>query len=738
MKWRAENFEVGLSRLMENQNAGRLRTSGVGAPRPQVGGYLWRVVFLWLLVAGLGVGEVSAKRSEVRKAKIEVNGLGWIRNRDQRLSLERLLGSQRGEVIVSNAIEDGAFLLVSALESEGFLKPAIEIALVLSDGSKEKFQFDTTLVTPLPRDLSATSVAFNVEPGVRYVVNDVRVSGLSAFPVETAHGYLMPGQALFATGPARAYTPGRVRRALNSIQEELVQRGYAEAQARTSEVRLDDKTGNVSLAVEVIEGPRWQVGSLQFTGQENSGVDLDYGGEFIGLPWTPLLQQDLRERVRRSFYREGYPEMSVRLLPKASDAIGGVKTIDVAGTVTHGVKVQVGEVRFEGNERTRESVLRRRVLAKPGDPLDPIQLERSRYRLSRLGVFDSVELRYDPSDGPVRSPVFQLEEGRRREASLLLGYGSYEQVRAGVEFRQFNLFGMAHQSRAEVVQSMKSSRGEYTYTVPELFGERIDGTARVFGLQREERAFLRQEFGVNLSLKRSLPRFNIDATTGYTYQALLSKDNELGTQIEDAENITVASLDFGLTSDQRDSPLRPRHGFRWFTQLEAASRQLGGEADYQRLEAGGAFHTSWGKTRWIHLGLSHGVITTQGAENDRLLPVNKRFFPGGDSSIRGYQLGEAAPRGADGRFIGAKTYLLFNAELEQALTSTWSVVLFGDALGIAAQLEQYPFDEELYTAGLGVRYQTLIGPVRLEYGRNLNPRVDDPRGTLHFSVGFPF
>ncbi|HEX2854509.1 MAG TPA: BamA/TamA family outer membrane protein [Opitutaceae bacterium] len=706
--------------------------------RGVAGGFWWRLIFLGLLVAGPGVGEVSAKRSEVRKAKIEVNGLGWIRNRDQRLSLERLLGSQRGEVIASNAIEDGAFLLVSALEGEGFLKPAVEIALVLGDGAKQRFQFDTTLATPLPRDLSATSVAFNVKPGVRYFVNDVRISGLTAFPVETAHGYLMPGQALFATAPARAYTPGRVRRALSSVQEELVQRGYAEAQVRTSDVQIDDRSGKVSVAVEVVEGPRWEVSSLQFTGGENSGVDLGYGAEFTAVPWTPLFQQDLRERVRRSFYAHGYPEMTVRLIPKAGATVSGVKPVEVTAAITHGEKVQVGQVKFEGNERTREAVLRRRVIAKPGDPLDPIQLERSRYRLSRLGVFDSVELRYDPSDGPVRDPVFQLEEGRRREANLLLGYGSYEQVRVGAEYRQFNLWGMAHQSRAEVVQSMKSSRGEYSYTVPELFGERIDGTARVFGLQRQERAFLRQEFGVNLSLKRPLPWFKIDATTGYTYQALLSKENELGTKIEDAENITVASLDFGLTSDQRDNPLRPRHGFRWFAQLEAASRQLGGEADYQRMEAGAAFHTSWGKTRWIHLGLTHGLITTQGAENDRLLPVNKRFFPGGDSSIRGYQLGEAAPRGADGRFVGAKTYLLFNAELEQALTSTWSVVLFGDALGEAVRLSSYPADEQLYTVGLGVRYQTLIGPVRMEYGRNLNPRIDDPSGTLHFSVGFPF
>lgn len=678
-------------------------------------------------------------KDAVKKAAIAVKGLGWFHDRDQRLSLERLLGDQRGEVIESNAIEDAAFLLLSALQGEGFLKAEIEIEAVLADGGeKRRFVFDTTLTTPLPRPLSARSVTFVVKEGIRYFVSDARISGLNALPVEKARGYFMPGQALFATGEARAYTPGRVRRAAESVQEELQQLGYAEARVRTTDVQVDDRTGQVKVAVEVTEGPRWEVEELRFSGGENLGVALDYAAQFEHRPWTPLWQQDLRERVRHSFYEKGFPEMTVKLTGTPAAEADGKKPVAVVASITSGPQVRVGQVHFEGDTQTREPVLRRRVLAKPGDPLDPVSLERSRYRLSRLGVFSRVDLRYQPPEGEVRDPVFVLKDASRREANLLLGYGSYEQVRAGIEFRQLNLFGLAHQSRMEFVQSFKSSRGEYNYTVPELFGETIDGTARLFGLQRQERSFLRQEFGVTLALKRQLPWFKIDATTGYTYQALRNKDNSLATSSADSTDVTVGSADIGLTSDLRDNPLRPRHGYRWFMQLEAASRQLGGETDYQRLEAGAAFHTQWGNTRWIHLGATHGVITTQGADNDRLLPVNKRFFPGGDGSIRGYPQGAAAPRGADGRFVGAKSYLLLNAELEQALTSNWSAVLFADALGESVQLSRYPADEKLYSVGLGVRYQTLIGPIRLEYGRNLNPRSDDPSGTVHLSVGFPF
>ena len=61
-----------------------------------------------------------------------------------------------------------------------------------------------------------------------------------------------------------------------------------------------------------------------------------------------------------------------------------------------------------------------------------------------------------------------------------------------------------------------------------------------------------------------------------------------------------------------------------------------------------------------------------------------------------------------------------------------------DAVGIARSRSDYPWDEGLYSAGGGIRWRTIIGPARLEYGYNLNRRPHDPAGTLHLSIGFPF
>ena len=681
---------------------------------------------------------LEAGTKEASPAALSVSGMSWLKDHELKVSLERLLGDERGEVLRANAVEDAMFLLMSAVQSEGFLKPAIAVECVDASGTKTKFALDESMTTTVPRTLEARALRFRITPGVRFFVSEVKFTGLHAVKERAARSFFVGDTALLSGKASRAHTPSRLSRALDGLQAELRGLGFAEAEVRTNEVTIDERTGAVVVSVAVTEGARWQVSAVRVEGAEGTGVEANGGRTLVGKPWTDALQQSLAGEVRKTFFAKGYADARVRVTREAGAVKDGRKDVTVIARVEAGELVRLGAVRFEGTEHVRESVLRRRVQAKPDEPLNPLEIDQARFRLARLGVFEKVELRYEPAEGPVRSPVFTVREGRSLETNLLFGYGSYEQARGAVELRQFNLFGRAHQSRLLFVQSMKGARGDYAYTVPEIFGESVDGTAKIFGLQRDELAFQRQEYGANATLSTPVRWLGANATAGYTFQALRNRDNELATRSADDKQVTVASLNAGLTRDRRDNPLRPRRGYRWFTQVEAASRGLGGEAEFQRIELGGSYHTAWGSGRWVHAALTHGVITTWGT-SDRLLPVNKRFFPGGESSIRGYREGEASPRGAGGRFIGAKSYALGNLDIEQALSANWSVVAFGDALATAAELRNYPLaGERLYSAGLGVRYQTLIGPIRVEYGRNLNPRAGDPSGTWQISVGAPF
>jgi outer membrane translocation and assembly module TamA len=139
----------------------------------------------------------------------------------------------------------------------------------------------------------------------------------------------------------------------------------------------------------------------------------------------------------------------------------------------------------------------------------------------------------------------------------------------------------------------------------------------------------------------------------------------------------------------------------------------------------------------MHFGFNHGLVNSLDAPAEDL-PFSRRFFPGGESSVRGYRQGAAAPRNEFGDIIGAQSYVVGNMEFEQGLTETFSIVAFFDGVGFSQTMDEYPAEAFLFSAGLGLRWKTIIGPVRIEYGHNLNPRPRDSAGTFHFSVGFPF
>jgi len=680
----------------------------------------------------------SATSPVLAADELHVNGLGWIGNRKAEQRLKILLGDRTGSDVDASTIEDASLVLTSSLTDEGYLEPVIIAHVVLADGTQSDYPLDAHLERPLPRPLAATSATFEITRGRQFILDEIHFAGLFALPEKSARSFFIGREPLIPLKSARVYSPGRLQRSLGNLELTLHQQGYAEAVVTAAAVEIDRATGKVRADVLVQEGRRWVVDTLDFVIADDSPPPERPAAASLGTPWSSVWRQDATTALRHWYYARGHPDVEINLTTKTAPRADGTTAVTVVAAITPGPVVHVGAVKFQGNHYTHDSTLRRLVPAGRGDLLNPIRFDNSAARISRLGVFRTVDLRYDPPDAETRDVVYDLTEGRRQSVSLLAGYGSYEQLRAGLEWEHYNLFGRAHTSSLRLIESMKSTEGTYTYTVPELFGSTLDGSARLFGLHRQEPSFLHEEYGANVSVLWPLRRFGVALTTGYTFKHVLDTDNELATKATDAEATDVGSIDLGVVRDRRDNALRPHKGYKLSAQAELANHALGGDIVYQQFILAGSYHTAWGEGRWIHLGLAHGVVTTFGAPAQASIPVSVLFFPGGEGSIRGYQRGDAAPRDATGRFVGAKSYVQANVELEQSLTKSWSAVVFADALGEAARLSDYPFSEKLYSIGLGVRYQTIIGPVRLEYGHNLNPRPADPSGTLMLSIGFPF
>ena len=646
------------------------------------------------------------------------------------------------EFVDANFIENAGLIILSRMREDGFLNPTVIADMVLSDGRRFAMRWRAAIDPPLPRPLSVQRVHFKVYEGKRYYFDELRFVGLHAIAEKQAYSFFIETDALIPLKANRIFTPGRLKRGIGTLSELLERRGFQDAKVEASEVIENEETGAVKVIVQVQEGALYWVRSMRvdtFITATNKPIYTET--VHPKMPYSQLWVQDMVQTLKATNYIGGYPDTSVEVKTLARESSGGGLTnrvdLDLHAMVWTGPQIQVGGVRFNGEKETKSGIMADRVPLEPGDLLNPALAEKGRSRLARLGVFDSVQLRYDVVDEETRDVIYDLREGKSLNVNLLFGFGSYELLRGGVEVEKKNLWGRAHHARLRAIQSFKSTRGDFLYTMPQFIGEEIDLFLNGFGLVRQEIDFTRKEYGGGAGGLKHFPGISSDLSARYNYQVLRAADAPPAIARRSLENPGVGAIIADFRHDMRDSPIYPTRGYKLFTTLELASEYLAGDVDYQRFELAASFHQPIGGGRLISTGVSHGLIApVDSAAED--LPFNKRFFPGGEYSIRGYQEGEASPRSGQGDIIGAESYVFGTIEFEQALTPKWALVFFADAVGFARDFEDYPVNAGLYSVGGGLRWKSIVGPVRLEYGYNLNPRDDDPAGTLHFSLGFPF
>jgi outer membrane protein insertion porin family len=699
-----------------------------------------RLALVWLasIIALLPSDVAEASTNET--ATVKVSGFGFLGNRETVRLLRNFQASGKMPAVIERTfVEDAALVLLARANDDGYLRATLHADFTLLDGFRQQFEWTNALDAVLPRDFSARAARFKLEPGVRFYYKDLTFEGLQAIPVREARDYFLSGEMLLRLRGNRVFSPGALRSSLAALREAYARAGYEHAVVTTNEVIRNDSTGAVRVEVAVREGLPTIVRSVAVAVNAGNEEQPDTRRTLTpGQPYSRFWQQELAQMLRTEQYVKGYPDPTVEFSVLKRETNSTSIHIDLSAEVNPGPFVRLGKVVLQGNERTKASVLQSRIKLKEGEPLNRVEAERSRQRLARLGVFDSVGLRYAQVSEAERNVIYAFQEAKRISLSVLGGYGSYELLRGGLEFQDRNVFGLAHRLRLRGTQSFKSTEGDLVYTVPEAFGENMNLFLQGAGLRREEVSFTREEYGGSLGVQKRLVPIKTDLTVRYDYEFLNAVDVEAAsTNVVGLEQARSSAFVLELNRDRRDNPLLPRRGLKLFQRLEFASAALGGDVDYQRVIFGASYHLDLHGGRFLHLGVKQGMSFTFGGDDDDL-PFVKRFFPGGENSVRGYQEGEASPLDEKGHQLGAETYTLGNLELEQLLTKSWSIVTFFDAVGFAQHRANYPWDVGLYSVGGGLRWHTLIGPVRLEYGYNLHRRIHDPVGTLHFSIGFPF
>ena len=396
---------------------------------------------------------------------------------------------------------------------------------------------------------------------------------------------------------------------------------------------------------------------------------------------------------------------------------------------------------IEGNDKTKEKVITREINIEPGDLFNFEKVKKSLQKIYNLGYFEDVSMKLDPGteeDSVVL--VIKVIEKNTGKFGIGAGYNSEEGLMGFSSYEETNLFGGGQKLEAKV-----EIGGRTTYKLSFL-EPWLAGTPTSFGFEAYDTIYTKKDkegevilaeydeerLGGKLIFGRKISdsvRLGLELRSERVTYELIS-----GILPEDTKQGLTNSLVPALSYDTRDNVFEPTSGWYHSFSLEKAGGFLGGDYDFTKYNLNLRVYISTqfigdlvgiSSVKKITDNLSKGVLAfrAMGGIANTDLPSFAEYQVGGMNTVRGYDLGE---------FSGDKT-LVFNVEYRFSLTENFQAVLFADwgqawDIGQSINLGDLKFGR-----GVGVRFDTPIGPIRLDYGIN-----EEGVGKTYFSIGHMF
>jgi len=453
----------------------------------------------------------------------------------------------------------------------------------------------------------------------------------------------------------------------------------------------------------------------------------------------------------------------------------GEKKVDVALIIDRGPPVYFNRIVIQGNTKTRDKVIRREMTVAEQELFSASKIKQSRNALQRTGYFEEVQLSTQKSDLPdALDLMVDVKEGPTGMFSVGAGYGSGDQFFLATSVTERNLFGRGQSLSASF--DIGSVRQDFvlSFTEPYLLDSRLSLGMDAFNTRREFTDFTSRRTGFSTRTSyplKYLPFFSrADSTSthegvgalpqsfslveylraGLTYELTREKigniDSDASASIQSEEGISwTSSLTPGLSYDSRDHFFTPTEGT--YSNLALKFAGLGGDSRFLKTDATGRWYYSpinnpkWGGAYTLSLGgsVGYGVGLKERANGEKNLPLFERYFPGGMNSVRGFKERSLGPLEGDDPVGGDKQFLL-STELVFPIWEPYGLrgVTFFDAGQAFGASDPIRIADFRMSTGVGIRWLSPLGPLRLEFGFPLNKKPGDETSVVGFSVGGRF
>lgn len=632
-------------------------------------------------------------------------------------------------------VQDAAFDIEDFYRQEGFPDVEVEARVerpAVTDADDPEDEVD-------PR----TRVAiFEITEGPQVTVSAMDVVGADSYSRERlselwlrrGSGALGLGDPLFVENDVLGFVEG--------LRLFLRGEGYLDAKVRLEEIVRPPGSTEVAIRIVIDEGVRYVVGNVDVAPDVAEAVR---GGDFddpTGAPAAAERIDAFRTAVREVLRRRGRPEPDVRVeLSRRATEAG--KFVDIAVVGRPGRVARIVEIRLEGLESTRESVVRDLLEVEEGQLYDGTALDESLRQLYLTGLFKRIDLETawiesegdDPSGIGRLRVVLRIVEQESETIEALIGYGSYERLRGKLRYEEANLFGTGRGLVLEGRLSQKGWRGLATVTDRDFLhsglGLSISGDVR----RREAPSFVDRAYGGTIAFTRELTeRWMVRG--GYSYRLHDGLVSEVQTPAADITRYTEGAPFLETRLDSRDSLIYPRDGGQLQFQIDANDPAFGADIEFVRARFGSSYYVPISERVSLALRADTGLLWP--GERSDLVPLQERFYNGGENTVRSFRESLLGPLDVNGRPLGGEFRTVFGTELRARLIRTFEGALFADAGNLGADVDDYGLDDMRFAIGAGLRIALPIGPIRADVAWNPDRDPGEKEWVFHLTVGYPF
>lgn len=595
-------------------------------------------------------------------------------------------------------------------------------------------------------------------------VNNLTFKGIEAIdPARLKDALAIRQSSKLPWGRKAYFNRSRFETDLKRIRAFYADRGYPAAAVTSFDVKLNEGQDAVDITVTIAEGEPVRVSAVSFVGFDvippahldelKTRMPLE-----VGQPRDRQLVVVTHDLALNELKDHGYPYAKVT----TTEGVGPTgKDATLTFTAESGTLAYFGSIEIQGNRSVGDRVIAREVYFKPGDVYRRSIVQETQRRLYGLELFQFVNItpltvESQPAEVPTRITV---AEGKHQRVKFGVGYGTEEKARVDGEYRHVNFLGDARSAGAHARWSSLdrgvrldfkqpylfrprfslSGEGQQWYTYTPAYGSVVTGGKATVTHRSNERT----SWAVSMTSEHDRSAITASVLTDPKLRndlIALGLDPRTGEQ-----DGTLNAIGFDLQHSTADSLLDAHSGYQVAFHSEQAGKLLPGTFNYYAISLDGRHYQPFGDGLVLASRLQLGNIDAP-ARDQIFVPFSKKYFLGGSTSVRGWGRYEISPLSGSGLPIGGDSMLSLSEELRAVVRGKLGAVLFLDGGNVWSYPWGFTLKDLRYAVGSGLRYQTPVGPVRLDFGYQLNPipgliangEPQRRRWRIHFSIGQAF